>query len=344
MKLAVMPRPQKIEIREVPFPTIAEDEVLIKVKTVGICTFEQKYFYGVNGNDADFPFIGGHEICGIVEKVGSKVAQKLAPDDKVAVASLTRCGECYYCRRGYDNQCKNATNDSKIAGYKGPAGFSEYFAAKGYEVFKIAKDTDPAVGTLAEPLACVNHSIDMGNLQIGDYVLVIGGGIMGVIHLLLAKQRGAFVIMSEPNEQRRNKALELGVDFVINPNAENANERIKQITSGRGVETAFFTAGGKKALEFGIVSLAIRGTLVVYGATSSQDVISIDPKIFHYKEIHLTGVVKHTKDTFRKAAAIISAKSLPLETLVSAKYPLEDIETGFKKAKDMSSYRIIVEF
>lgn len=343
MKIAVMPKAGSLEIREVPIPDIKQDEVLVKVKAVGICTWEQKYFSGINGSDSDFPFLGGHEICGVVEKAGSQVAQKLEPGDKVVVASFKRCGECYYCRRGYDNQCENASDESKIAGYKGPAGFSEYFAAKGYEVFKIAREIDPAVGTLAEPLACVNHSINMGDPKIGDYVLILGGGVMGIIHLFLAKQRGAFVIVSEPDEQRRKKAIELGANFVVNPFEESVTEKVKKITSGRGVEAVFFTAGGKRALEDGMASLAIRGTLVVYGATSSQDMISIDPKVFHYREIHLTGVIRHTKDTFRKAAEIISNNVLPLELLVSGRYSFEDIEKGFERAKDMDTYRIVVE-
>lgn len=343
MKIAVMPHSKKLEIREVPIPDIKQDEVLVRVKAVGICTWEQKYFNGINGDTSDFPFLGGHEICGVVEKIGSSVAQALEVGDKVVVASLTRCGECYYCRRGYDNQCENASNESKISGYKGPAGFSEYFAAKGYEVFKISKDIDPAVGTLAEPLACVNHSINMGRLEIGDYTLILGGGIMGLLHVYLAKQRGATVIISEPDEKRRIKALEAGASYAVNPLKENLIDIVNNITSGRGVEAVFFTAGGKRALEDGIGALAKRGTLVVYGATSSQDVLSIDPKVFHYKEIQITGVISHTKDTFRKAAEIIMSKSLPLEALISGRYPLEDIERGFEAAKEMTTYRIVVE-
>ena len=343
MKIAVMPQPGKLEIREIDIPQINEDEVLVKVKAVGICTWEQKYFNGINGNESDYPFLGGHEICGVVEKVGSKVAQKLSPGDKAVVASLTRCGECYYCRRGYDNQCENSENESKVKGYVGPAGFSEYFVAKGYEVYKIAGDVDPVIGTLAEPLACVGHSINMGHLEIGDYALILGGGVMGLLHVLLAKQKGACTILSEPDEKRRKKASELGVDYVINPFEEDVIGKIKEITDGRGVETVFFTAGGKRALEGGIEALAVRGTLVVYGATSSKDVLTIDPKLFHYKEISITGVIKQTKDTFRKAAEIISSNSLPLESLISEKYPFAEIEKGFDRAKEMDTYRVVVE-
>ena len=133
-------------------------KVLVKVKAVGICTFEQGFYYG---KSQGFPFAGGHEICGVVEKVGSKVAQNLKEGDKVIVLSLTRCGECYYCRKGYDNQCENAKDVQKIPGVDGPGGFAEKFIAKGYEVFKIDESVPFERGILAEPLACVTHSMNM---------------------------------------------------------------------------------------------------------------------------------------------------------------------------------------
>ena len=94
MKAAIMPEAGKIELVDVVLPEMQDDEVLVDVKAVGICTFEQKFYYGKSNG---FPFAGGHEICGVVNKVGSKVAQDLKTGDKVVVLSLTRCGECYIC-------------------------------------------------------------------------------------------------------------------------------------------------------------------------------------------------------------------------------------------------------
>ena len=96
MKKAIMTGPGKIELQNYPVPEMQEDEILVKVQAVGICTWEQKYFKGVPGS---YPFSGGHEISGVVENIGSKATQKLEKGDKVVVAGLTRCGECYYCRR-----------------------------------------------------------------------------------------------------------------------------------------------------------------------------------------------------------------------------------------------------
>lgn len=340
MKQAVMTAPEKIELQEKPVPAFRKDQVLVKIDAVGLCTWEQKFFKGVPGS---YPFVGGHEICGTVAAVGSDVAQKLEPGDRVVVASLTRCGECYYCRRGLDNLCLNAS-DSPVPGEAwGPGGFAEYFAARGYEVYKIGRDVDPAVGTLAEPLACVLRSIDRSRLEFGDTAVVIGGGVMGLIHMLQAMARGAKVIMSEPDPGRRKKALELGALRAVDPLKEDLKAAVLEETDGIGAEAVFFTAGGARAAASGLEVLAKNGTLVVYGATPKGDSFPLDPALLHYDEIYITGVTKHSKDTFRRAAELISSGKLPLQELISARRPFDGIEAAFGIAGNLDTYRVVVE-
>jgi 2-desacetyl-2-hydroxyethyl bacteriochlorophyllide A dehydrogenase len=340
MKQAVMTGPGAIELRESPLPAYGPGEVLVKVEAVGLCTWEQKYFQGVPDS---YPFVGGHEICGSVVEVGESVAQKLEVGDRVVVASLTRCGECYYCRRGMDNLCLNAGSESVPGGLWGPGGFSEFFCARGYEVFKIDNSVDPAVGTLAEPLACVIRSIDRGRLEFGDLAVVTGGGVMGVLHLMLAKARGARVIMSEPDEGRRKKALEFGAVRAVNPLTESLKEAVLEESGGIGAASVYFTAGGAKALAGGVEVLAKNGSLVVYGATPKSDRYELDPGLLHYDEIYLTGVTKHTKDTFRRAAELISKSDLPLDQLISGRRKFAEIGDAFKNAGNLDTYRIVVE-
>ena len=340
MKIAVMTSPGKIEFQDKEIPSFENTEVLVKIKAVGLCTWEQKYYKGVPNS---YPFVGGHEISGLVEAVGGGISQNLKKGDQVVVASLTRCGECYFCRRGLDNLCENTGSDSNPGGLWGPGGFSEYFVAKGYEVYKISSDVDISIGTLAEPLACVLRSIDRSRIEFGDTAVVLGGGVMGMLHLLLAKQRGAVVIVSEPDEARRNKALSLGADYTVDPLHDELPEFVKKLTNGRGAETVFFTAGGKNAINGGIKSLVQNGTMVIYGGTGAEDQIILDPKLFHYNEIYLTGVTKHTKDTFRRAADLISGGSLPLKELITEDYPFDRIVEAFDRAGAMDTFRVIVK-
>ena len=165
---------------------------------------------------------------------------------------------------------------------------------------------------------------------------------MGIIHVLLAKLRGAKVIVSEPTKERRDRALEFGADYVVDPIQEDLKARVREITNGRGVERAFFTAGGKVAIESSIQALAIRGTLVIYGGTGPNDQFMVDPKWFHYNEITITGVTKHTKETIRVATELLSMKNLPLDKLITSEFPFEKIEDALIEARNISSYRPVV--
>jgi 2-desacetyl-2-hydroxyethyl bacteriochlorophyllide A dehydrogenase len=340
MKKAVMNAPGELVFKEYPIQEPGRGEVLIKIKAVGICTWEQGFY---NGMSKGFPFIGGHEICGKVVSIGAEVAQNLEIGDTVVVASLTRCGECWYCRRGMDNMCSNAMESTAPGEAWGPGGFSEYFIARGYEVYKVNSSLEYPVGTLAEPLACVIRSMDRSRLEWGDTAVILGAGVMGLLHLMLAKDKGAKVIISEPDAARRKKALELGAEVIVDPFTENLNEIVLSQTENRGAEAVFFTAGGTPALSQGITLLNKNGTLVVYGAIKPSKEISLDPMLLHYDEIYLTGVTKHTKDTFRRAAELISSGRLPLEELISGTYPFEKIKEAFEEGSSMSSYRIVLE-
>lgn len=341
MKRAVIVAPKTIELQETGLPEIKPGEVLIKVSAVGLCTFEQRYYKGVQ---KAYPFIGGHEICGVIEKVGADVAQKLKVGDKVVVASLTRCGECYFCRRGLDHLCSNADEKIKPGEMWGPGGLSEYMIAKGYEVYKVDDCLNPAEATVAEPLACVIRSIEKGNIHFGDTAVVIGAGIMGLLHTKLAKLKGARVIVSEPDAARRQKALETGADVVVDPFNEDLREVVQGLTDGRGVHTVFFTSGGTPAIEQGISLLVKGGTIVIYGSIHPAQPINVNPNDVHYDEIIITGVIRHTKESFRESAALLSQGLVKVEDLITECIPLEQIDYAFERAISPDTYRVVITF
>ena len=338
MKAAIIQNEREIEIIDVSLPDIKDDEVLVKVAAVGLCTFEQGFYFG---HKKKYPFAGGHEIAGIVQKVGKNVSQKLQAGDFAAILSLTRCEQCYPCRRGYDNQCENNFDTEKIPGYQGPGGFAEYFIAKDYEVYKLHPETPLKFAVLAEPLACVCHSLELGNPDLGDTVLVSGAGFMGALHVLLLKKRGCRVLVSEPNELRRKKATALGADMTVDPINEDIKAAIHSFTNGRGLNRAFFTAGGKVALEQAIDGLGVRGVLVVYGSTGDKDILQIDPRIFHYREIAITGVTKHTKKSIQKAIDILKQKEFDFGRFLSKEVSFDNLKEGFEMTREPDVYRVL---
>ncbi|MGI9861469.1 alcohol dehydrogenase catalytic domain-containing protein [Moorella naiadis] len=338
---AVMVAPGAIELQEVPVRDPGPNEVLVKVKACGICTWEQRFYRGIEGI---YPFLGGHEIAGEVVSVGGQVAEKLYPGQKVAVASLTRCGECYYCRRGLDHLCANAGEKSTPGEYWGPAGFAEYIIARGYEVYPLDDTADPVQATFAEPLACVTKSINRGNLRFGDTAVILGAGVMGLLHLKLARLRGARVIISEPDAARREKALHLGAIAAIDPRHEDLPGKVKELTSGRGAEAVFFTAGGTPALAEGTKLLVKGGTLVVYGSIHPAVPLDLNPNDLHYDEYTLTGSIRHDKESFRQATALLAAGIVDVRDLISACFPFTEIDAAFKEAIRPETFRVVLTF
>jgi L-iditol 2-dehydrogenase len=166
---------------------------------------------------------------------------------------------------------------------------------------------------------------------------------MGLVHVALAKMRGVKVLLSEPDRSRREKALEMGADETIDPTAADLPAKVKELTDGRGAEAVFFTAGGVRALQEGVASLVKNGTLVVYGSAGSEKEWVLDPSLFHYDEIYVTGVTKHTKDSFRKAAELLSGYPGLFAGLISERYPFDRIEAAFERAESMETYRVVLE-
>jgi len=341
MKRAVITAKETVEIQEVPIPEPGVGQVLVKVKAVGLCTFEQRYY---SGGVEDYPFHGGHEICGEVAKVGPGVAQNLKPGDKVVVASLTRCGECYFCRRGLDHLCENSEEGHEPGEMWGPAGLAEYMLVRGYEVFPVSDDIEVRFGTVAEPVACVVRSLEKANLRFGDTIIIQGAGIMGLLHVKMAKTHGCVVVVSEPDDTRREAALKAGADYGINPLKEDLRGFVHSITEGRGAEACFYTAGGNKAVEEGIRCLVKCGTMVLYGAIRPSEPVGVVPNDLHYDEIVLTGTVKTTKDSFQQAARVLGNRLIDVSDLITETYSLKEIDHAFKRAMSPETYRVVVLF
>ena len=261
----------------------------------------------------------------------------------MVVAAITRCGECYYCQRGYDNMCLNGGDNAVPGVLWGPGGLSEYKVCKGYQVYKVSPEMDFSVGTFAEPLACVLRSIEKANVRFGDTALITGAGIMGLLHVLVAKMRGLKVIITEMDPARMEMAKKVGADIVLDPTKADVKETVKRETNGIGAEAVFYTAGGVKAVAQGISVLAKGGTIVLYGAIYPKGMMDLDPNQVHYDEINITGLVSTTKESFRESARMLSEGIVDVRPFISEEVPFEKIDYAFRRAVSPDTYRVIVK-
>ena len=348
MKTVVFTGPQRLEIRDVPLPALQPRQVLVRTRAVGLCTFEQRLYLG--SRPENYPFRGGHEVSGEVVRVGPDAVTDAREGDVVALALLTRCGNCYYCRRGMDNLCVHNNENGLPGAVPGPSGLSEYVIAQDYQVYRsvppAGEDTACWLSelALAEPVACVVRSVQAPPLRLGDVVIVQGAGIMGLLHVLLLKQRGVRVIMVEPDERRQSMARTCGADWVIDPRNTDLYEFTHNCTDQTGVNAAFYTAGGIPAIEQVARSLAKGGWLCLYGSTHPDGPLPLMSNDIHYRELFVTGFYSHTRASFAQAVTLISHQQLNMRPFVSECVPFPQLDFAFQRATSPDTYRVVVTF
>lgn len=323
--------------RELHVPGL--NQVLVKVDACAICTLEQRVYSGQM--KFKLPYAGGHEVSGHIVGQGSGV-RHLANGDKVAVRLLTSCGECYYCRNGYDNQCVDSFKTSIHEGVPGGGGMAEYMLVDARAVFKVDDSLDPTHTALAEPLACCVHSINRGNIQFGDAVVVIGAGIMGAFHIMLAKLKGAKVIACEVSEERLQVAKSCGADILINTSKVDGVEAVKEHTAMMGADVVFNTVAISEVATQATQMVAKLGRVVLYSSFHPDKPLNLSPNHIHYSESVITGSVNPGIKDFLQATKLLSERIIDPSPFITDVVSFDQIEEGLSKALDPMSFRVVI--
>ncbi len=339
-KRAVFVGPKQIRFDELPIPEPGPHQALVKVKACALCTWEQRMY---TGEENYYPLAGGHEVSGELVELGKYVHTDAQVGDRVMASTLNRCGYCESCRRGMDNICDNARKPSRETDVIGPAGLAEYVLLEDYQLYKASNYTSFEEICLTEPLACALRSVRKARVERADNVVISGAGIMGLFHLLLAKQAGARVIISEPNEDRAAFALRMGANGVIDPIKEPFVARVREMTAGRGADVIFCAVSVAQAVEQAVEAVAKGGRVHVYASIHPRGTkISIDPNLFHSKEIVLTGTMSQNKEDVLQTVRMISGGMIDLKPFISLILPFEKLEEGLRAALRPDTYRVIV--
>lgn len=329
MKALVYEGPKKIEIKDIPELEVGQKEVLIKVEYCGVCGTDIHIYNGEGGAfDVSPPLIMGHEMAGIVEKVGSQVMD-IQPGDHVTVNPNNMCGECYFCLNQMEQFCTRSVG----TGTTNHGGFAEYCCVNEKQVFKLNKSLSFIEAAMTEPVSCCLHGIDLCQIKLGDRVVVIGGGPIGLLMLQLAKIAGASkVIVSEPVEEKRSLAIELGADVVINPMEMKLEEEIQK--HSKNVNVVIECVGRTETIEQAISIAGYGSTVMMFGLTGPNAQVSIKPDVIFKKEIKLISSFINPY-TFERSVRLIESGRIKINELISNIVPLADS----KKVFEDSSYR-----
>lgn len=322
MKVLQVERPGKMVLIEREIPKIKNsDDVIIKVKAVGICGSDMHIYHGTSPV-ATYPRIVGHEVVGEVLEIGENV-KKLKKGDKVVLEPMIACGECYACKSGRPNACATLT----VRGCHVDGGFQEYYVAPEDKLFKFNDDIPWEIAAMIEPYTIAAQITWRADIRKKDFVFIIGAGPIGLCVLEMAKRKDAIVIISDFNEKRLNIAKELGADFIINPKEEDVLKKVNQITNGMGsnvtIDAVCLPITFKQAVE--ITSVA--GRVMCLGFTKeTSDIAQIAITI---KELDIRGS-RHQTYKFKEVVELFNEKKLMPEKLISHIIDFENTMEAFK--------------
>lgn len=337
MKAAVFYGKHDLRVQEIDKPTAKAGQVLIKVMACGICGTDVHIF---NGDEGAAPTpVGtalGHEFAGIVEEIGEGVTA-VKVGDRVCVDPNEMCGECYYCKSGIGHYCENMGGIGTVVN----GGFAQYCAVPQSQVYKIADSTTYERAAMTEPLACCLHGIDMCNISCGDTVLVIGGGMIGLLMLQLARISGAGkIIILEPVAKKREEAKALGADICIDPLSQN----VKEVLAQEGVErisTVIECVGKPSTMSQAIDLAGNKATVMLFGLTAPGDEISIKPFEIFKKELIITASYINPY-TQKRAIDLIDANRVDVSSMVYRVAPLEELPSILSDGKERAKGKFII--
>ncbi len=344
MKAAVLKGIENLEMEDISRPTPSPQEILIKVKACSICGTDIRVYHHGHKH-MRFPRITGHELSGEIVEIGKRVeGHKLG--DKVAIAPAIPCGKCYYCRRGMQSMCINLT----ALGYHYDGGFAEFMVVPENAVRNGCVNTIPSElsfeeAALAEPLACAINGQQLSQIGLGDTVVVVGAGPLGCIHLQLAKAKGASrTILVELSKERIDFARKFAFpDVVVNPSSENAIQRIKEETKGRGADRIIVSCPSGKAQEESLSMVAPRGIINFFGGLPLDNpFIEFNSNLIHYGEFYVVGTHGSAPCHNELALSLISQKKVRIKELISHRLPLERLEEGLALAESKKGMKVLI--
>jgi L-iditol 2-dehydrogenase len=327
MKAAFVVDREKIEIREIAIPQIKSDEVLIKVKTVGVCGSDLHLFRGTHPVRKP-PAILGHEVAGDIIEVGNQV-RNLKVGDRVTVEPQQGCGKCEFCQQGMVNLCLNRISPG-TSDWNGT--FAEYFNAPAQVVCKISDNVSYEMATLIEPFAVSVHTIGRITVKEKDTIVILGSGTVGLLTLVAARESGyRNIICTDTQDFNLRMAESQGAKLVLNPLHDDVVAKVRKFTVGRGADVALIMANAKNIIDQASSVVRKRGEIGLVAMINEK--IPVYPINFLSNELTLFGVASYGTKDFLKAAEIIN-NGLDLTDFVTQKLSLDDSQKALKLLSD----------
>ncbi len=326
MQQLVLLNPGSLALRTVEPPQAGPGEVVVQIRAALTCGTDLKtYRRGHPKWPTPTPF--GHEFSGDIWEVGPGVT-RFHKGQPVLVAPTAPCGECPHCQRGFGNLC-DYTMSTMMLG-----AFAEYIRVPAHivaqNVYPKPENLSYLEGAVLEPLSCVVYGGQHLPLDSRDTVVIIGAGPIGLLHLMLARLRGAGrVVMVGRRRLRLAAARHLGADVVVDEVNENAFDRVLKLTDGRGADVVIECAGHPQVWEKSIAMARRGGHVMLFGGCASGSKVQIPMDRMLMDGLTVKGVFHFTPDAVRESYQLLASGALKVSTLITGTHPLSEFRKIF---------------
>lgn len=339
MKAALVTGIGKVSIEEIECPAIKDDEVLIKVKTAGVCGSDLHLFQGTHAFRKP-PAILGHEIAGEIVEVGKNV-RNLKVGDRVTVEPQYGCSECEFCRQGLINLCtkKVVPGTAKWIG-----AFVEYFNAPEKTVYKLHESVSYPMGTMIEPLAVAVRALHRATVKEKECIVILGSGTIGLLCLVVAKQIGyKTIICTDTAQFNLDMATRHGATLAISPKNIDVSEAVKNLTGGKGADLALVATGANNILDQATACVRKQGEIGIIAMITEKIPFYSYQIVFNEQTMY--GAMTYTTSDFKKAVAMVNG-GIDLSDFITQKMDLEHTQEGLDilSQKKENVVKVMIEF
>jgi 2-desacetyl-2-hydroxyethyl bacteriochlorophyllide A dehydrogenase len=337
MKAVLLTAPGVLEYVDAPDPVLeADDDVLVRVGATSICGSDTHGYTGHGGRRVP-PLIMGHETSGRVEAIGAGVSN-VAVGDRIFVLPMLSCLRCPPCRAGAYDECTGRL----VYGADLPGAFADLVRIKARAAVPIPDAVSFVQGALIEQTSVVVKGVSRATIAAGDSVAVVGAGPIGLLAVMLLNlHRPRDLVVVEPNEERRRKAVEFGATLAIDPTQVDPRTAVAEVTAGTGVHVCVEAAGITSSVAAAIDVTRPGGTMVWLGNTGR--IVEIDEFKVVWNQLTIVASVGMTRASVRRAIELIESGAIPVERLVSLAVPLADGVAAFERTvRDMSVIKTVL--
>lgn len=325
-------------VTDLPTPHAGPGELVLRNQVCGVCGTDVHIYHGEPGSaDVNPPVVLGHEYSGEVVEVGKGVTG-FAVGDHVTVDPNIYCGHCAYCQNGKKQLCPSM----EAIGVTRDGGFAQYSLIPASQAFKLEPTVPWEAAAMAEPLACCLHGIDLAGIQVGDKVCVVGGGAIGLLMVQLAKLSGASqIVLSEPNEKRRQVGLQLGANAALDPTRPDAQEAFAQVLGG-GANVVIECVGNVPAVKSAFQFAGKGATVLLFSVPKVDATFDLPLFDVYKKELTIKGSFVNP-DTHARAVALINSGKVDFGPIITHRFTLDQLPEAIAMQMSDASIKVVVE-